>query len=78
MMKQMMGLEGVQTARFDFCQLGMQTVDTAGEKQAVKKRITVMTNSLNLAEVPRQAQRAGLYKHQHLDGGRASACQVYP
>ena len=44
----MVGFESVHTARFDFCQLGMETVDVAGEKQAAKKRITVMTNSLNL------------------------------
>ena len=55
MMKQMMGLEGVHTARFDFCPLGMETASAGGERQAAKKRTTVMTNSLNLAEVLRQA-----------------------
>ena len=48
MTKHVMQLEGVHTARFEFCQLGMETVDAAGEKQAAKKRTTVMTNSANL------------------------------
>ena len=48
LLKHVMRLEGVHTARFDFCQLGMETVDAAGEKQAAKKRTTVMTNSANL------------------------------
>ena len=37
-----------------------------------------MTNSLNLAEVLRQARRNGLHKHQHLAEGRASEYQAYP
>ena len=77
MLKHVMRLEGVHTARFDCWQLGMETIDAAWEKQAAKKRTTVMTNSANLAEVLTQAQRKGLHKHQHLVGGRASACQVY-
>ena len=56
----------------------METSDEAGEKRAAKKRATLMTNSLNLAEVPRHAQRNGPHKHKHLAGGRAGACQVYP
>lgn len=78
MLKHVMRLKGVHTARFESCQLGMETVDAAGKKQAAKKRTTVMTNSANLAEVLRQAQRKGLRKHQRLVGGRVSACQVYP
>ena len=73
MTKHVMQLEGVHTALFDFCQLGMETVNAAGEKQAAKKRITVMTNSANLAEVLRQAQRKGLRKPQRLVEWRASA-----
>ena len=73
MTKHVMQLEGVHTALFDFCHLGMETVNAAGEKQAAKKRITVMTNSANLAEVLRQAQCKGLRKHQHLVEWRASA-----
>ena len=78
MMKHMMSLEGVHTAKFDFCQLGMTTKDEDGRTQAAKKPTAVMTNSANLAEVLRQAQCQGLQRHQHLVGGRASACQVYP
>ena len=61
-----MSFEGVHTAKFDFCQLGMTTTDEDGETQAAKKRTTVLTNSANLAEVLRQAQRNGLHRHQHL------------
>ena len=73
MTKHVMQVEGVHTALFDFCQLGMETVNAAGEKQAAKKRITVMTNSANLAEVLRQAQCKGLRKHHRLVEWRASA-----
>ena len=78
MMKQVMMLEGVHTARFDFYELGMETIDANGEKQAAKNCTAVMTNSSDLAEALRQAQCKGLRKHQHLAQGRASACQVYP
>ena len=78
MLQQMADLEGVYTARFDFCQLGMTTKDETGQPAPAKKRTTVLTNSPNLAEVLRRAQCQGLHQHQHLIGGRASACQVYP
>ena len=78
MLQQMADLEGVYSARFDFCQLGMETKSTAGESVPAKKRTTVLTDSSNLAEVLRQAQCQGLHQHQHLIGGRASACRVYP
>ena len=77
-MRHMMSFEGMHTAKFDFCQLGMTTTDAAGQTQSAKKRTTVRTNSANLVEVLRQAQRKGLRRHQHLVGGRASACQVHP
>ena len=74
--EQIVGFEGVCTAKFDFSQFGMETTDAAGQKQAAKKSTTVMTNSANLAEVLKQTRRKDLHKHQHLVGGRASACQV--
>ena len=78
MLQQMADLEGVYTSRFDFCQLGMKTKDAAGQDVPAKKRTTVFTNSPNLAEVLRRAQCQKLHQHQHLIGGKASACQVYP
>ena len=78
MLQQMADLEGVYTARFDFCKLGMETKDENGQPAPAKKRTTVLTNSPILAEVLRRAQCQGLHRHQHLIGGRASACQVYP
>ena len=78
MLKQMANLEGVYTAKFDFCQLGMMTKDEAGKDAPAKKRATVLTNSSNLAEVLRRAQCQNIHQHQHLIGGKASACQIYP
>ena len=78
MMQQMMNLEGVYVSKFDFCQLGMETNGEDGSIMLAKKRTTVLTNSANLAEVLRRAQCQGLHRHQHLVGGRAKGCQVYP
>ena len=78
MIQQVMGLEGVYASKFDFCQLGMETRGEDGLPAPAKKRTTVLTNSANLAEVLRRAQCQGLHKHQHLIGGRAKNCQVYP
>ena len=78
MVKHMANLEGVYTAKFDFCQLGMLTKDGAGKDAPAKKRTTVLTNFPNLAEVLRRAQCQKTHQHQQLIGGRAGACQVYP
>ena len=78
LIKNVLRLEGVYMARFDFCQLGMLAEDDAGNEMPTKKRTGVMTNSKNLAEALRQAQCRGLHKHVHLLNGKASACQVYP
>ena len=78
MMKDMLGLAGVHTAKFDFCELGMTTKGHNGNAAPAKKRTTVMTNSPNIAEVLRQAQCSGLHRHVQLDGGKAKACEVYP
>ena len=64
-------------ANFDFCTLGMTTVDTEGEQAAARKRTTVLTNSRSIAEVLRLAQCDGRHKHECLMGGRANACEVY-
>ena len=74
MLQQMASLEGVYMAKFDFCQLGMTTKDDTGREVPAKKRTTVVTNSPNLAEVLRRAQCQKLHRHQHLIGGKASAC----
>ena len=78
MMQQMLNLEGITTAKFDFCQLGMETMGRSGEAMAAKKRTTVMTNSPNVSEVLRQAQLAGKHSHKQLVGGKAKNCEVYP
>ena len=78
MMQQMLNLEGITTAKFDFCQLGMETMGRSGEAMAAKKRTTVMTNSPNVSEVLRQAQCEGKHTHEQLVGGKANNCEVYP
>ena len=60
MMKDMLGLAGVHTAKFDFCELGMETKGPSGAAMPARKRTTVMTNSSNIAEVLRQAAVASI------------------
>ena len=78
MVRQILNLQGIMTAKFDFCQLGMKTRDAQGAPAAAKKRTTIMTNSPNIGEVLRQAQCTGGHKHEHLVGGKAKQCEVYP
>ena len=61
MMRDMLGLAGVHTAKFDFCELGMETKGPDGTTAPARKRTTVMTNSPNIAEVLRQAQCSGFH-----------------
>ena len=49
-----------QLVELVFC---VTALDAAGETQAAKKRTAVTTNSLNPAEVLKQAQCKGLRKH---------------
>ena len=70
--------EGVHLSTFDFCKLGMEIVGPDGSKARAKKRTSVMTNSRHLADVLRQAQRNGTHRHEHLVGGKAKQCEVYP
>ena len=70
--------QGVYAAVFDFCMLGMETETDDGEKRAAKKRTKVLTNSVAVATLLREAQCDGQHEHEHLLNGRASACQEYP
>ncbi len=76
--RRVMLLEGVYVAKFDFCMLGMKTVDDRGEEAHAKKRTTVMTNSPAVATLLREAQCRREHVHQHLLDHRAGACQKYP
>ena len=67
----------VYRVEFDFCMMGMMSRDKEGEAPA-KKPTTVMTNSKAIAEVLGKAKCDGRHRHVVLEGGRASACQVYP
>ncbi len=78
MIQEMLRLEGVFQSKFDFCQLGMKTVDADGNAAAARKRTTVMTNSKNIAEVLRMAQCMGTHAHEPLLDGKAGPCQEYP
>ena len=71
MVRQTLNLQGIMTAKFDFCLLGMETRDARGTPAAAKKRITIMTNSPNIGGVLRQAQCTGVHKHEQLVGGKA-------
>ena len=72
------GLDGVFKVNFDFCMLGMETVDDAGDPAAAKKRTGILTNSMILAMLLRDAQCRGEHVHTQLLGDRASAAQIYP
>ena len=78
MTQEVLNLEGICAAKFDFCQLGMTTNGSDGRPAAAKKRTTAMTNSLSIAEVLRTAQCAKLRRHEPLIGGNAKACEAYP
>ena len=71
LIKTVLNLEGVFLATFDFCRLGMKTMDDEGAIAAAKKRTSVMTNSKNIAEALRQAQCTGAHRHAHLLNGKA-------
>ena len=77
-MQEMKLLDGVRTVKFDFCMLGMRTLDEKGEDAAAQKRTQIMTNSDALATLLLEAQCRHEHTHTHLLGGRASACQEYP
>ena len=56
----------------------MKTTGEDGEVAHAKKRTTVMTNSVHLGRLLRQAQCDGSHVHQHLLDGRAGPCERYP
>ena len=71
-------LDGVVRVNFDFCMMGMETVDDQGQPAAARKRTGILTNSIVLATLLRGAQCRGEHAHTQLLGGRAAAAQVYP
>ena len=78
MMQSMVRLDGVQTINFDFCSLGMQAPDGTKNMKPVKKRTKVMTNSGHIAAALAKCQCSRDHDHVRLEGGKASACEVYP
>ena len=57
--------------------MGMKSADKDGEAPA-KKPTTIMTNSEAIADIMSKAKCDRSHRHVILEGGRASACQVYP
>ena len=76
-MQQMRALDGVRMVKFDFCMLGMKTVDEEGKEAAARKRTRVMTNSNAVTLLLQEAQCRSEHKHQHLLSNRAGPCQEY-
>ena len=66
MMQQMLALEGVHAAKFDFCMLGMTTTNRKGDSVAAKKRTTVMTSSGNIGKMMRRVQCDGSHRNEPL------------
>ena len=77
-MHDMMAIDGVYSAKFDFCMLGMRTKDKDGNDAFAKKRTRIMTNSPAITELLREAQCHGRHRHEPLLGGKAGPCQEYP
>ena len=63
---------------FDFCMVGMTTVDADGNEVPAKKRTGIVTNSEAIASILRRAQCDGSHRHEQLLGWRASKAQIYP
>ena len=78
MMAEMRKLEGVYAVNFDFCMLGMKSIDRDGVEGPAKKRTKVLTNCGHIAAALVKAQRSGQQKHVVLDSGRPKACEEYP
>ena len=70
-------LEGVHVVKFDFCMLGMRTMDRHGNPSSARKMTTVMTNSPAVAKLLRNAQCRSEHQHTPLLGGKAGPCQEY-
>ena len=71
-------MEGVHRVNFDFCTLGMMTVDENGQPSPAKKRTGILTNSTAIAMLLEGAQCRNRHVHTQLLGGRAGPCQEYP
>ena len=78
MMRAMARLDGAHLVNFDFCGLGMKAKSDDGAEKLVKKRTKVMTNSGHIATSLAKAQCSQDHQHVRLEGGKASACEVYP
>ena len=77
LMNKLLNVKDAQRVTFDFCDLGMQ-IEVDGEMMAVRKRTSIVTNSVELAEALRSRQRRGDHEHANTLGGRIKQCQVYP
>ena len=62
---------------FDFCGYGMIADGPLGNLP-VKKRTTIMTNSIRIAQRLRKAQCTNGHEHTQLINFNAKQCEVYP
>ena len=77
MTKLLSAIPGVRRVNFDFCMLGMLSRDNDGIAPA-KKRISIMTNSLTVAQELEKYQCDGAHRHVILSGEKCRKAQIYP
>ena len=77
MTKLLSAIPGVRRVNFDFCMLGMLSKDNDGIAPA-KKRTSIMTNSLTVAQELEKYQCDGAHRHVILSGEKCRKAQIYP
>ena len=75
-MQELADTPGVQWARADLCEYGLETQDAQGTLVPAKKPTGFLTNSWCMAD-ELSKRCSGLHQHQHLMGGRAAAAAEY-
>ena len=82
-MKEILAMEGVDTAVVDMCAYGMR-VDTGKVQGPARKRTRIMSNSKEVLKriaitCPNELEdKSKHHVHVRLESGRAKRCQVYP
>ena len=79
LMNELLSLANAERVTFDFCTLGMKIEEGEGlGLKPVKKRTSVVTNSVTLATELKRRQCKGDHVHANTFGGRIKQCEIYP
>ena len=77
LMNKLLTPANAERVNFDFCTMGM-TIEQDGVQTPVKKRTSVITNSVELIKKLKEHQCDGSHAHADTMGGKIKQCQVYP